>query len=366
MNPKRGASNTRAQPAAKRGRQGATTTRSQRDMVVPPVAEPTTSSAAVQSEVSLGVSTEVINMIVQKVTEQVTKNLASSSQQQVQTQAISQAAEHISDSSTCPDVIATSVVDLSVAEAQQAISGITHLREPPQSQPTQLFCSSALAVDARIPDKIRAKIWSQEYVDFGLLLTSPVADSGYRLAVSNQGNTPAISLEPISQAKKINSIETWVKCFHIFVAVYTTKFPVEAPALMKYGEIIQDLAVRGFNWKYYDENFRFLRQSQHKSLPWNAIHSELWLRSQSTFQGRKQPQYEVSRTHPSLPRVPNGYCFRFNRGQSCQNVKCPFKHTCFKCEGEHRASVCNFRGTPKSFPRQLHGSQPKTSNTSQK
>ena len=30
--------------------------------------------------------------------------------------------------------------------------------------------------------------------------------------------------------------------------------------LMKYCEIIRDLAARGCNWRYYDENYRDLRQ----------------------------------------------------------------------------------------------------------
>ena len=28
---------------------------------------------------------------------------------------------------------------------------------------------------------------------------------------------------------------------------------------MKYGEVVQDLAARGGNWKFYDENFRFFK-----------------------------------------------------------------------------------------------------------
>ena len=47
----------------------------------------------------------------------------------------------------------------------------------------------------------------------------------------------------------------------MYVGVYTRRFAGEAPGLMKYCEIIQDLASRGFNWKFYDENFQFLRQS---------------------------------------------------------------------------------------------------------
>ena len=44
---------------------------------------------------------------------------------------------------------------------------------------------------------------------------------------------------------------------------------------MKFGEIIQDLAVKGHN-----ENFRFLRHPHHVALLWDQIHGELCLKSQ--------------------------------------------------------------------------------------
>ena len=56
------------------------------------------------------------------------------------------------------------------------------------------------------------------------------------------------------KSKHINSTEMWVAAYQIFVGVYTQRYPVEAPFLMKYSEIIRDLAARGYNWRYYDEN----------------------------------------------------------------------------------------------------------------
>ena len=43
-----------------------------------------------------------------------------------------------------------------------------------------------------------------------------------------------------------------------------------APTLVKYGEVVQDLAARGHNWKFYNENVRFLRQWQPASFPWGG------------------------------------------------------------------------------------------------
>jgi hypothetical protein len=55
------------------------------------------------------------------------------------------------------------------------------------------------------------------------------------------------------------SIDAWTSAFQIFVGVYTSKFPQEAPDLMKYAEVVRDLAARGANWRLvYDTQFRSL------------------------------------------------------------------------------------------------------------
>ena len=82
------------------------------------------------------------------------------------------------------------------------------------------------------------------------------------------------------KTKMIFTLENWLSAFHVFVGVYTWKYPHEAPALMKYGEVIQSLAAKGGNWRYYDDNFRFLRQSQPSSFNWAVIHWDLWMSAQ--------------------------------------------------------------------------------------
>ena len=124
----------------------------------------------------------------------------------------------------------------------------------------------------------------------------------------------------------------------MFVGIYASRYPNEAPGLMKYGSTIQDLAARGHNWRFYDKNFRFLRQSQATSLPWGTVHWELWLRSQSSF---KKPLTSVTSTKSvSLISVPRGNCFKYHRGGDCAG--CSFKYACCKCDGPHRALHCNF------------------------
>ena len=61
--------------------------------------------------------------------------------------------------------------------------------------------------------KIRAKIWKDEYVDFGSLLANPVLVDQYQIAIYNSDSsfTPSLCLEPLARHKKVTTIETWLR-----------------------------------------------------------------------------------------------------------------------------------------------------------
>lgn len=102
-----------------------------------------------------------------------------------------------------------------------------------------------------------------------------------------------------------------MSAFRIFVTLYTRKYPADAPALMKYGDVIQDLASRSHNWKFYDENFRFMRQSQPEAYPWGTVQWELWLRSQVTPQSSQStPATQRGSKTPKYNAIPKGYSER--------------------------------------------------------
>ena len=114
------------------------------------------------------------------------------------------------------------------------------------------------------------------------------------------------------------------------MGVFTSRFPSDGLGLMEYGSTIQHLFARGHNWRFYDENFRFLRQSPSTSLPWGTIHWELWLRSQSPVSvKRAQTPASTGKLVPNL-RVPRGFCFTYHRGGHW-------------CDGYDRGLNCNFR-----------------------
>ena len=72
---------------------------------------------------------------------------------------------------TGPLITGSSLLQDSITAVQQNLTGET-IRQI-QSIPEQLFVSSSLPFDAHVPDKIKAKIWSEEYIDFGTLIANP-------------------------------------------------------------------------------------------------------------------------------------------------------------------------------------------------
>lgn len=293
---------------------------------------------------------DLVQSLVSTVTAEVTKQLSAI------LPALSPAATTFPSSSTAGYDTATMLVNGAVASAHASIAGQEPQLFTPANNvtPQQVFRSASLSIDSRVSDKLKFKIWNEEFVEFGSLLSNPGLDDKYQVSFQklDSGKPASFCLEPASKPRKIQTIDNWLRAFHIFVGVYTQKHPSEAPALMKYAETIQDLAARGQNWRFYDENFRFLRQTVSTLVPWETIHWELWFRSQYP-QAKKFP---VEQQNTASPRqrpssVPTGYCFKFHRGTFCSG--CEFKHTCFKCQGNHRASQCGqfFRNSSgKSLP----------------
>ena len=106
-------------------------------------------------------------------------------------------------SSASPDDVASSVVQQSVANAANSLTGLAV--QEPLEVPGQLFQSAGWPVGAYVSEKLRAKIWSNEYIDFGSLLTNPVFKDQYRLTFqgADSGLVPPLRLEPVSKPKKI-------------------------------------------------------------------------------------------------------------------------------------------------------------------
>ena len=239
------------------------------------------------------------------------------------------------------DTVEVPAVHDGVQSVLASLSGEQNLL-PGTQRPNDVFMSVTLPIDARIPAKIRSKIIQNEFADFGSLLVHPAFEDKFRITLqpSQEDSSLSLALEPVNKARRITSIDLWLQAFHVYVGIFTAQYPHEAPGLMKYGATIQDLAARGHNWRYYDENFPFLRQSPPTSLPSGSIHWELWLKSQINA-NKSIPATGIAKNLD----VPRGYCFKYQKGGYCSG--CSFKHSCAKCDGPHRAINCNFRAFSK-------------------
>lgn len=223
----------------------------------------------------------------------------------------------------------------------------TGLNDPKPQTP---FTSVSVALTSRVSPKIKAKIWANEYIDFGTLLSSSPQNEGkYSLSMSpsvGSSNKPQLTLEPCHVSKRIHNISQWVSAFTTFVSVYAERFTNQTPQLMKYCDVVRDLALKAADWLWYDEQFRYLRQSAPDQFPWDQIHWELWLRASNTFR-KTQPQPPTNKPLFRSQFFPKGTCWAFQAGKHCSG--CQFEHLCFKCRGKHPGGQCSAPSTKTRF-----------------
>ena len=158
--------------------------------------------------------------------------------------------------------------------------------------------------------KIKAKIWANEYIDFGALLSVAPPREKFALSmVPSWGavNQPQLTFRPSHTPKKVTNISQWLTAFNTFVSIYCEKCSPEL-------------------------------------YPWDQIHWELWLRAMTNFRAKSQSFTGSDRTTPrgrfrtSTPPFPRGTCWSFHSGRHCRG--CQYEHVCFKCGAKHPATQC--------------------------
>ena len=212
-------------------------------------------------------------------------------------------------------------------------------------------------LDMFVPAKAKELIWSGQYVDFCTLMPTFNKDSGDLQLRHVDG---AVVLAPVRKSQPL-SIAQWISAFSTFMSVYVAKHPEASVPLLKYMQIVRGIAQRGGDFRRYDEVFRQLMQSN--PLPWNVVHSELFLQVcmptplSQPFRGTTPSVRQAPTTgRPGVPQVPRGYCFKFHSGRHCSG--CSWKHNCFACGGAHSHQTC--RKSPKvtsQAPRSSHPAQ---------
>ena len=229
---------------------------------------------------------------------------------------------------------------------QTLTGGILEVSEPTVDSSKNSFISSAVPLASRVPERIRNKIWANEFIDFSHLLITYKDDHNYTFQLqSNENGQQVLSMVPNHKRPTIQTIEQWTTAFQIFVSIFTQRFPQDSPALMKYGSVVRDLAAQSANWRFYDDNFCQLRQEQ--QISWDNIHSKLWLRAHyqpQKLNGSNRGGQGRYRSTWATANFPKGFCWKFHNGTHCNG--CAFKHHCFKCGNNHPIFRCQQQQKP--------------------
>lgn len=216
-------------------------------------------------------------------------------------------------------------------------------------------------ISAQIPHKLKKKIWRNQFVDLAALLPrSYSTNTNFSLQLSAKS---LISLVPNQAIKKIFNIESWTTAFLRFIAIYVEKFPMEAGQLLKYVEIVRDLARRshGMSWYVYDQQFRMLRETV--PIPWGRLHTEFWVMASNLPTQRATRQsfrpYRSNRSNNQTKKFLEKTCWNYNRRGFCGDHSCTFQHKCGYCRGQHSAQNCS-QQSRKLQPNTAVSSKPNT------
>lgn len=121
-----------------------------------------------------------------------------------------------------------------------------------------IYVTEGIPLGATIPQKIKAKIWSNEFFNLKVLL-SHQDEEPLMLCI-----TPGvINVQQSLKSKTPMFISQWTDAFLIFINIRIQKHPSETPHLLKYMSFIREMQrLHGdVAWRTYDESFRKLRES---------------------------------------------------------------------------------------------------------
>ena len=213
------------------------------------------------------------------------------------------------------------------------------------------FSASSLPVHAHVSEKLRQKIWADEFVEMNTMLHDNADKPQFALSVQelNKEETSVICVAK-KTSQSIGSFQRWLKAYEIFMSIYLLQpnKSEQAPKMLKYISTVRGLAERGGNWVHYGETFRALRSSQ--GWQWDVVHSELYLQAaQPVSSSRMAPsafQGKARRGAGVRGERSTGVCFAFNKGQPCVQSPCPFRHLCRNCGNKHPRVKCYRNKSP--------------------
>ena len=312
---------------------GTRSTRQKRAPQTSSVVSPQINSSLVDSDL---VSTTLMQSMIAAVVPAVTDSVMASLRQMGVVPALNVTAAAPPSEDNAPAVLNP------IAVTSEPVPGPSHVSATPVMSPSVPSGSGmsplSRPVDMGVDPKVKGKIWADQFIEFGTLLSN--REGGALQLVEGADGTFVFSKS--KPAVTIKTLPQWFRAFHVFVAIYTSRFPESAPQLMKYADTMQRLSHQAGEQcaLQYDRQFRQWRQDSPSLLSWDHINPELY--NSSLASGLCQ---KVSAKHTFRPQTkPAGgqqkICYMYNNHGTCTRVSCSFAHTCSLCRGPHPRRVC--------------------------
>lgn len=203
-------------------------------------------------------------------------------------------------------------------------------------------CVASRPLGLGVNAKIKGKIWSDQYVDFAVLLQDRDVDK-LELTESDSGTLMFRKSAPA----QIKTMDRWFRAFHVFAGVLTERHPLIGPDLMLYASTIHNLSSKAGEASalFYDKQFRLLRESFGATLSFGQTHFATYNEALAMGLCRSSGGFNQSfRRNESA-----GICNAFNNFR-CTRPICIYQHVCQICRGQHGRRVC-----PKNGNKSLSG-----------
>ena len=208
-----------------------------------------------------------------------------------------------------------------------------------------------------ISQKIKDKIWANEYIDLQVFINDDHKLTPITFAYSESGEK--ITYEAKKRDTPITNWCLWLKPFFTFATVCLSKFPNKGPELFAYTNYIVEQA-QVHPWpKIYGYKIDFqksLQDDPHRR--WDVTDMQLLCDNLGThiLAGSTNPfkrkDWQLSK-HTSTPDKEDKIdepCKKYNHGTCTYGNKCHYQHKCLLCSCYyHPAKYCKSKKPAKCF-----------------
>ena len=203
------------------------------------------------------------------------------------------------------------------------------------------FTSNSAPLGAALPAAIKKKIQQFEFVHLETLL--PSYKNELSICLTDANSVDGKVSFTTSKNTAIKTFDQWQEAFLIYGSVLLGAHPEEGVGLLKHMSIVRRLYHCRAKWLWYDSEFRRLKAEE--SFDFSVYHHELVEQAKAyRLSYDFNPSYPSNPSHRPEARRGNEEkpCYaQFNNSGSCFKPRCPYKHVCWTCRGEHPSNRCN-------------------------